>query len=177
MSAIETPFEFTTKYFVPPNTIQYMKWGQAGLVVYFFGIMFTAIAYVYVYVNYYTYQDRISAITNAYLFGKNPQVQFESYIKNAQAESISAAVNDIQTASSNISTTNARLNDNASRLSRKIDTEVQDKYADANNLGISIQGNIAKLRDAISKLGGAFVLNNYMTNGAVMTTKDVKIRE
>ena len=86
-------------------------------------------------------------------------------------------MNDIQTASSNISTTNARLNDNASRLSRKIDTEVQDKYADANNLGISIQGNIAKLRDAISKLGGAFVLNNYMTNGAVMTTKDVKIRE
>jgi len=179
MSGIETqsPTEFMTTYFVPPNTMQYMKWGQAGLVVVFFGIMFVAIAYAYVYVNYYTYQDRISVITNAYLFGHNPQAQFETYIKNAQAETISAAMNDIQTASSNLSTANERLNENASRLSRKIDTEVQDKYADANNLGISIQSNIAKLRDTISKLGGAFVLNNYMTNGAVMTTKDVKIRE
>jgi len=172
-----TTNDFMTTYFVPPDTTQYMKWGQACLVIFFFGIMFVAIGYAYIYVNYYNYSDRISVITNAYLFGQDPQAQFETYIRNAQAETISTAMNDIQTASSNISTANERLNDSASRLSRKIDTEVQDKYAGANNLGISIQSNIAKLRDAISKLGGAFVLNNYMTDGAVMTTKDVKIRE
>lgn len=167
-----TPTEFMTKYFVPPDTTQYMKWGQASLVIFFFGIMFVAIGYAYIYANYYTYQDRIGAITNAYLFGKNPQAQFESYIKNAQADTISAAMNDIQTASSDIGTANERLNNNASRLARKIDTDVQDKYVGSNHLGISIKSNLVKLRDTISKLGGAFVLNNYMTDGAVMTTKD-----
>lgn len=174
--AMTRPIEFITKYFVPPDTMQYMKWGQAGLVIFFFGVMFAAIAYTYIYINYYTYQDRISVITNAYLFGKNPQQQFENYIKNAQAETISAALNDIQSAGNNLSTANERLNSNASRLARKIDTDVQDKYAESNSLGISIQKNIAKLRDTISKLGGAFVLNNYMTDGAVMTTQEVKAK-
>jgi hypothetical protein len=174
MSVVTPPTDFLIKYFVPPDTTQYMKWGQVGLVVFFFGIMFAAISYAYIYVNYYTYQDRISVITNAYLFGKNPQQQFEQYIKNAQAETISSALNDIQSAGNNLSTANERLNSNASRLARKIDTDVQDKYAESNSLGISIQKNIAKLRDTISKLGGAFVLNNYMTDGAIMTTQEVK---
>ena len=160
-----------TRYYIPPNTIQYMKWGQTLMVLLLFGAMFVAILFAYVYVNYTDYQNRISVITNAYLFGENPQSKFEQYMKNSQGEIISAVMNDIQSSTMDLGTTNARLDSSASRLTKQVDTEVPDKYANTNSLGISIQQNIAKLRDTISKLAGSFVLSNYITDGAVKTIK------
>ena len=59
----------------------------------------------------------------------------------------------------------------ANRLAAKVAKDVPKNQAETSNLGISILGNIAKLRDTISKLGGAFVLSNYITDGAVSTIK------
>ena len=160
-----------TRYYIPPNTIQYMKWGQTFMVLILFGAMFFAILFAYVYANYTDYQNRISVISNAYLFGEDPQHKFEQYMKNSQGEIISAVMNDIQSFKMDLGTTNARLDSSASRLTKQVDTEVPDKYANTNNLGISIQQNIAKLRDTISKLAGSFVLSNYITDGAVKTTR------
>lgn len=160
-----------TRYYIPPDTIQYMKWGQTFMVLLLFGAMFIAILFAYVYANYTDYQNRISVITNAYLFGENPQSKFEQYMKNSQGEIISAVMNDIQSSTVDLGTTNARLDSSASRLTKQVDTEIPDKYANTNSLGISIQQNIAKLRDTISKLAGSFVLSNYITDGAVKTIK------
>jgi hypothetical protein len=158
-----------TRYYIPPDTVQYMKWGQTIMVIILFGAMFISILFAYVYANYTDYQNRISVITNAYLFGENPQRTFEQYMKNSQGEVISAVMNDIQSSSMDLGTINARLDSSASRLSKQVTTEVPDKYAETNSLGISIQKNIAKLRDTISKLVGSFVLGNYITKGALTT--------
>jgi len=167
----DTIAEVFTRYYIPPNTIQYMKWGQTFMVILLFGAMFIAILFAYVYANYTDYQNRISVITNSYLFGQNPQRRFEAYMKNSQGEIISAVMNDIQSSTMDLGTTNARLDSSASRLSKQVTEEVPDKYAETNSLGISIQKNIAKLRDTISKLAGSFVLGNYITDGAIKTVK------
>jgi hypothetical protein len=159
------------RYFMPPQTIQFMRWGQAFMIFILFGLMLIGISFAYIYANFTDYQNRISVITNAYLFGADPQAQFEQYMRNSQGEIISSVMNDIQSSSMNLETVNARMDSNASRLSNKVQTEVPKKYAESNSLGISIQKNIAKLRDTISKLGGSFVLSNYIKDGAINTVK------
>jgi hypothetical protein len=160
-----------TRYYIPPDTVQYMKWGQTIMVIILFGVMFISILFAYVYANYTDYQNRISVITNAYLFGEDPQNTFEQYMKNSQGEVISAVMNDIQSSSTDLGTINARLDSSASRLSKQVSTDVPEKYAETNSLGISIQKNIAKLRDTVSKLVGSFVLGNYITDGALTTVQ------
>jgi hypothetical protein len=159
------------RYFVPPKTIQYQEWGQAFAIFIFFGLMFIGILFAYVYANFTDYQNRISVITNAYLFGKDPEGKFEQYMKNSQGEIISTVMNDIKSSAMNLETVNARLDSTASRLDTKVQTEVPKKYVESNSLGVSIQKNIAKLRDTISKLAGSFVLGNYIKDGAINTVK------
>lgn len=163
--------ELMVKYFVPPLTAQYMQWTQTIMVFIFLIALFVFVLYWYVYANYSDYQNRISVITNAYLFGKNSQLEFEQYIKNAQENSLDAAVNNIQSNASDVINESSRLNKSANRLAAKVAVDLPQNQAETSNLGISILGNIAKLRDTISKLGGAFVLNNYITDGAISTIK------
>jgi len=165
----ETMDTLMTKFFVPPITTQYMQWGRTFMVIFFLLVMFVSIAYWYIFYNYSDYQSRISVITNAYLFGKDPQNEFEQYIKNAQASSLSSAVNNIQSNASEMISESSRLNMSANRLAAKVATDIPNNQAETSNLGISILSGIAKLRDTISKLGGAFVLNNYITDGAIST--------
>lgn len=157
------------RYFIPPQTTQFMKWGQAIMVFVLFAIMFVGILFTYVYANYSDYQNRIGVISNSYLFGKEPQQQFEQYMKNVQGEIISTVMNDIQSSSSNVATVGARLDQSAARLSNQVQTEVPASYAKNNSLGMSIQKNVAQLRDTISKLAGTFVLNNYIKDGTLNT--------
>jgi hypothetical protein len=159
------------RYFIPPQTSQYMKWGQSIMIFILFGCMLIGIMFAYIYANFTDYQTRISAITNAYLFGKDPEYEFRKYLKNTQGELISTVMNDIQSSSTNLETVNARLDSAASRLSNKVQTEVPEQYAKTNSLGISIQKNIAKLRDTISKLAGSFILGNYIKDGAINTVQ------
>lgn len=159
------------KYFVPPETAQYMLWGQTTLVCLMLLVMFLVIGFLYVYSNFNAYQNRISVISNAALFGRDPQTMFETYIKNAQAESIANTMNNIQSETMALDTTTYRLNDEANRLLHTVDTDVPKKYTETNNLGISIQKNIAQIRDTLSKVFGTFVLNNYMVDGAVKTVQ------
>ena len=163
--------EIMIRYFSPPDTYQYMKWGQTIMVILLFGVMFLSILFAYVYANYTDYQNRIAVITNSYLFGEDPQKKFEQYMKNSQGEVISAVMNDIQSSSMDLGTINARLDSSASRLSKQVTTEVPAQYTETNSLGISIQKNVAKLRDTISKLAGSFILGNYITDGAIKTVQ------
>jgi hypothetical protein len=144
--------ELMVKYFVPPLTGQYMQWTQTIMIFIFLIALFVFVLYWYVYVNYSDYQNRISVITNAYLFGKNPQLEFEQYIKNAQENSLDAAVNNIQSNASEVINESSRLNKSANRLAAKVAVDLPQNQAETSNLGISILGNIAKLRDTISKL-------------------------
>jgi len=160
--------------FVPPTTSGFMQWGETMMILGAFIAMFISIILVYIYYNLRDYQNRISVITNAYLFGANPQQRFEQYIKNTQSEVVGSAMTTIQNATNQLNSTNTRLNDKANRLAKQVDVDVPNNNAETNNLGISIQTNVAQIRDTISKLGGAFMLNNYMTDGAVKTVQSLK---
>lgn len=159
------------KYFIPPNTMQLMKWGQIIIIFILFGLMFLGVLYSYVYSNYTDYQNRISVISHANLFGKNPEEEFKKYMNNSQTELLNAAMKDIQNAGTDLETVGARLDSSTSRLVNEVETDVPEKYAEANSLGISIQKNIASLRDSMSKLAGSFVLGNYVQDGVVNTVQ------
>ena len=167
----DTKEKILERFFIPPSNIQFMKWGQAFMIFVLFGLMFLAIIYSYIYANFTDYQNRISVITNAYLFGKDPEGEFSKYMKNSQSELINAVAKDIQSSGLNLETINARLDSSAARLANEVKTEVPEKYAEANSLGISIQKNIAQLRDTISKLAGSFVLSNYVKDGVINTVQ------
>ena len=167
----DTKESILKRYFIPPDTMQYMKWGQAVMIFILFGLMFLGIIYSYIYANYTDYQNRISVITNAYLFGKNPEEEFRKYMNNNRGELINTVAKDIQSSGLNLETASSRLDSSTSRLSNEVQTEVPEKYAQTNSLGISIQKNIAQLRDTISKLAGSFVLGNYIKDGAINTVQ------
>ena len=159
------------QYFVPPTNLGLMQWGQTAMVVAFLLIMMGSILYIYVNVNLTQYQDRISVISSAYLFGSTPQDKFKQFVKNSQAESIATVMNNIQSTADRANIANSRLNNQAGVLAKQVSVDLPNSAAQTNNLGISIQKNIAQVRDTVSKLGGALMLNNYMTNGAVKTTQ------
>lgn len=158
-------------YFVPPVMNTFMNWGQTMMVILFILTLFAVIIFLYLYVNFDEYKTRISVISLASFFGRDPQAMFQSFIQNAQAESIATAMNNIQATTQDINTTTYRLDDQSTLLSRQMVKDVPDSNAESNSLGMSIQKGIAQIRDSVSKLGGALVLNNYMSKGAVQTTQ------
>jgi len=161
-------------YFVPPVMNTFMQWTQTTLILIFIISLFAIILFLYVFANFDEYKTRINVISLASLFGRDPQAMFQYYIQNAQAESIATAMNNIQATTQNINNTTYRLDDQSTLLSRQMAKDVPDSNAKSNSLGRSIQKGIAQMQDTVSKLGGAFVLNNYMNKGAVQTTQSPK---
>jgi hypothetical protein len=161
-------------YFIPPVINNFMQWGETVMILIFISSLFLAILLLYVYVNIDQYRTRISVISNAALFGQDPQAMFQYFIQNAQAESIATAVNNIKSTTQDINTTTYRLDDKTAILQQRVANDVPASNAGSTNLGISIQTGLSQISDMISKLGGAFVLNNYMNKGAVQTTRPPK---
>jgi len=133
--------------------------------------MFISIGYLYVYTNLDQSQNRINVIANAYLFGKNPQQMFETYIKNAQAEAIAVAMNEIQSATNDLETTTNRLNNESTRLLKK----EPEQTLESTSLGMSIQKNVSQLGNALSKIFGEITLKGYMSSdGAIKTVQSLE---
>ena len=166
-----TKSKILNRYFIPPQTAQYMKWGQAFMIFIIFLLMFIGILFAYIYANFTDYQNRIAVVANASLFGEDPEGRFKRYMKNSQNELISSVMKDIQSSGTNLETINARLDKSASRLANQVEVDVPEQYTETNSLGMSIQKNIASLRDTISKLAGSFVLSNYVKDGVLNTVK------
>jgi len=155
------PINVITKYFVPPNSAQYSKWGLVFAVFIVLILMFGLILYIYVSLNYYDYYNRINVISNANWFGKNPQIEFQKYIANTQADVISNAMNNIKTSNDNIVNSANRINDRSSRLSKQVLTDVVSQSKDANTLGSMMRTQIDKLVNSV---------NNMISNVYVKST-------
>ena len=159
-------------YFVPPVIGTFMEWGQTFMVLFFIVALFISISFVYIYVNVNDYQNRISVITNATVFGMNPQDKFQKFIRSTQAETLASAMNNIQTTSENINTNAYRLDDKAQRLTKQIATDVTDKTGKKiTDLGNTISNSISGVLDNIKTGLAQFTLNSSMQNGAVKTTQ------
>ena len=97
------------KYFIPPTLTLYQMWGPTFTILFFLGILVFVLMWLYVYVNFNSYQDRITVLSLGNLFNQNPQAAFEKYIQQSTQESIAAAMQDITTSSNNVKTNVARI--------------------------------------------------------------------
>jgi hypothetical protein len=158
-------------YFIPPTTTNFMRWGESILIVVFIGIMFSIISLLYVYVNMNEYQSRIDVMSNGTLYGVDPQQKFEQYIKNAQAEAIATAMGTINKSTDTLNRAINRMDDKSTRLTRQLANDTTTTTNSTDNLGTAIQENSGKLGGIMEKIGGALVLNSYMSNGAIKTTQ------
>jgi len=105
----EFPDEIDTVHFVPPNLGLFQLWFPTTMIVFFLGIMVFVLMWLYVYVSFNSYQDRITVLSLSNLFNQTPQLTFQKYIKQATQESIAAAMQDIQTSGNDVQTTVNRL--------------------------------------------------------------------
>jgi len=163
----------TQTLFIPPQTNTYTQWGETILILFFIFCIFVAILILYIYVNKNDYQNKISVISSAHLFGEDPQKKFENYIKNAQSQAITNANSDIYNKNDQINTVANRLQNNTDRLSSKIVNDAASNSNVSNNLGIIMQKNITLLKDTMQKMAGVFMLNTYISDGAIKTVNSV----
>jgi len=84
-------------------------WGPTLTVFFFLGVMVFVLMWLYVYVNFNSYQDRITVLSLGNLFNQDPQQNFQKYIQQTTQESLAAAMQDIQTSGTNVQTTVNRL--------------------------------------------------------------------
>jgi hypothetical protein len=172
MSETESP----VIYFVPPTSPKYMEWGESILVIFFLAILFVSIILIYININIDEYQNRISVISNSYLFGINPQEKFKKFITDSQMESIATVMNKIESSKTDLDTTTYRLDDKAVRVSRQvaIDSSKNSSPSPSADLGRS---TFNQIKDIISKLSGSLLLSSYSTSGSansVSTTRSVR---
>jgi hypothetical protein len=158
-------------YFVPPVTMSFMKWGECVLVILFLGIMFSIIVILYVNFNMNEYQARLDVISNGKLYGVDPQLKFEKYIKDTQAESIATAMGTIDKSTDILNRAVNRMDDKSSRLTRQLANDTKTTSTSMDGLGKAIQDNVGKLGGFMEKLGGAVTLNSYMSGEAIKTTR------
>ena len=84
-------------------------WGPTLTVFFFLGVLVFVLMWLYVYVNFNSYQDRITVLSLGNLFNQDPQQNFQKYIQQTTQESLAAAMQDIQTSGTNVQTTVNRL--------------------------------------------------------------------
>jgi Flp pilus assembly protein TadG len=159
-------------YFVPPITGTYMEWGQTLIIFLFIAAMFIFIAFIYIYVKIDDYQNRISVIANATVFGQNPQDRFKQFIQSTQAEALAAAMNNIQTAAEDVNSNAYRLDDKTQRLGTQVSRNVTNGTGKTlTDLGKTISDTIGGVLDNVQTSLAKFTLNNSMQDGAVKTTQ------
>lgn len=96
-------------FLAPPALWLYQLWGPAFFVLAFLGLLFAVLAWLYVYINFASYQDRITVLSVGNIFNQDPQARFKTYIQQSTQESIAAAMQDITSSSNDVKTSVNRL--------------------------------------------------------------------
>ena len=103
------------------------------------------------------------------ILGTNSENSLQQCLKRTQSE---AVYNSVQHLQEEIGTINAEIaalksGDDGSNSQKSISGDP------LHNLSITVQQNIISVKNAISKIMGAFVLSTYMTQGALTTTQSL----
>jgi hypothetical protein len=96
-------------FLIPPTLWYYQFWGPTFLILIFLGLLMGVLAWLYVYINFTSYQDRITVLSLGNLFNQDPQARFKTYIQQSTQESIAAAMRDITSSSNDVKTSVNRL--------------------------------------------------------------------
>jgi hypothetical protein len=136
---------------VPPNLGLFQLWFPTTMIVFFLGIMVFVMMWLYIYVSFNSYQDRITVVSLSNLFNQTPQTTFQNYIKQSTQESIAAAMQDIQTSGSDVQATVNRLQ-----------TQVSASQPATQSLDGVLQSMVQWLQGLLGK--------NYVSGDTVTTT-------
>jgi hypothetical protein len=101
--------EIDMKFFIPPDLTLFQMWGPTVMILAFLGLLVLVLMWLYIYVNFNLYQDRITVLSLGNLFNQNPQASFKNYIQQTTQESISAAMQDITLTGKNVQSSVNRL--------------------------------------------------------------------
>lgn len=106
MASKEVPAEI---FIIPPVLTFMQMWGPTFTIFFFLGVFLFVLMWLYIYVSFHGYQDRITVLSLGNLFDQNPQARFEKYIQQTAQESMAAAMQDVTASNSNVQTAVNRL--------------------------------------------------------------------
>ena len=116
-------------FIIPPILTFLQMWGPTLTVFFFLGVFMFVLMWLYVYISFQGYQDRITVLSLGNLFNEDPQDRFETYVKQTAQESIAAAMQDVQSSKNDVITSvnrlQSQLNANQSQHQTLIDTVLQ----------------------------------------------------
>lgn len=162
-----------TRVFIEPNLTSQSPFFSVTLIV-----ITIVIIYFYRYIsnNWETYKCHPLAMLFASLFNINAQENLQQCLKQTQSEAVYNSVQNLQQEIGNINTEIAKLrNADANNSSYNISAtgDTTNSGDPLHNLSITVQQNLLSVKNAMSKILGAFVLSTYMTQGAVTTTQSL----
>jgi hypothetical protein len=111
----------------------------------------------------------------ASLFNVNAQQNLQQCLKQTQSEAVYNSVQNLQQEIGNINTEIAKLrSENSGSTTYNVTSDTPTNAGDPlHNLSITVQQNLLSVKNAMSKILGAFVLSTYMTQGAITTTQSL----
>lgn len=126
--------------------------------------------------NWDKYKCKPIIMMTAGLFGKDSEKNLEECLKHTQSEAIYNSVQTIQSEIDGLNSSVLNLKNGGGTNDGVGEGANDSKPAQSdplNNLNIIIQQNILSVKNAITKILGAFVLSTYMTQGAITTTQSL----
>lgn len=158
--------------FLQPNMSNY----SSTLIILFIIVAITLIIYYRdINNNWDKYKCKPIIMMTAGLFNKDSSKNLQECLKHTQSEAIYNSVQNIQGEISEINSSIAKIktNTNAKISQLKSDGTQVIEGDPLHNMSIVLQQNIISVKNAVSKILGALVLSNYMSQGAITTTQSL----
>ena len=164
------------RVFLKPNMINYSP------TLFSIFIIFAIIIIMYyrdINNNWDKYKCKPIIMMTAGLFNRDTDKNLQECLKHTQSEAVYNSVQNVQDEISEINSSISKLKTNRnSSISllgfgsgNDIGSGIISQTDPLHNLSIAIQQNIMSVKNALSKIMGALVLSNYMTQGAITTTQ------
>jgi hypothetical protein len=162
-----------TRVFIQPNLSNQSSFFSITMIV-----ITILIIYFYRYIsnNWETFKCHPTAMLFASLFNVNAQQNLQQCLKQTQSEAVYNSVQNLQQEIGNINTEIAKLrSENSGNTTYNVTSDTPGPNAGdpLHNLSITVQQNLLSVKNAMSKILGAFVLSTYMTQGAIPTTQSL----
>ena len=152
-----------TEFLMPDNTFSTVT--VVVVVLTFLFLVSIFIYYIYVINNYDKYKSDANIFSFAWFFQEDPAKMFDDWMKQSQDDILNQKTSEI---TNNLAKADAMIQD----ISEKVKTSNSgEKKTSRDETVVSLQKNISNLKEALRKIAGSLVLNSYMIDGAIKTTK------
>jgi len=171
MNTLPTDNHEVIRVFIQPNLSTQSPMLTVTLIAFTITLIYF---YRYISNNWETYKCHPLAMLGASLFNINPEENLKQCLKQTQSEAVFNSVQNLQQEIGNINTEIAKLrNEHNTDSSYSVSGNTPSVGDPLHNLSVTVQQNLLSVKNAMSKILGAFVLSTYMTQGAITTTQSL----